>query len=139
MRARADEPTRPHVFAGDVAFLKVGQRGNRASWQSYARESAREARLGRGRAAGVPRRNQHAHAQRAARRKERALQRLRASIGLDRWQLDVAARDVVEAHWARYAGLEIFRAATAAFKRQRKPTKRKPAERFGKRENLAGE
>ena len=87
----------------------------------------------------MPRRNQHAHAQRAARRQERALKRLRAAIGLDWWDLDVAARNVVEAHWARYAGLEIFRAATAAFKRQRKPTKRKPSQRLGKREELADE
>jgi hypothetical protein len=87
----------------------------------------------------VPRRNQHAHAQRAARRKERALKRLRAAIGLDGWNLDVAARNVVEAHWARYAGLEIFAAATKAFKRQRKPTKRKPADRRADLGELAEE
>ena len=87
----------------------------------------------------MPRRNQHAHAQRAARRKERALRRLRAAIGIDRWHLDVAARNVVESHWARYAGLQIFAAATAAFKRQRKPTKRKPAKRRAELGELADE
>ena len=87
----------------------------------------------------MPRRNQHAQAQRAARRKERALRRLRAAIGIDRWQLDVAARNVVESHWTRYAGLEIFAAATAAFKRHRQPSQRKPAKRRAELGELAEE
>jgi hypothetical protein len=77
--------------------------------------------------------------QRAATRARRALQRLRVDLEIDDWQLDTAARHVVEAHWTRYAGLQIFRAAAAALKRQRKPSQRKPSHRLGKRKELAGE
>ena len=48
MCARFAEPTSPIDFAGDVAFLKVGQRGSRASWAELcARVRAGGERLGR--------------------------------------------------------------------------------------------
>lgn len=70
-------------------------------------------------------------AKRAAQRKQRALRALRAELGVDAWPLDVAARNVVEIHWARYAGLQIFRAHQAApeLERKRKRAQRKPAKR----------
>lgn len=51
------------------------------------------------------------HVQRRATRRLRALERLRAELGLDAWPLNVAARNVVEQRWARYVGLQVYRAA----------------------------
>jgi hypothetical protein len=87
----------------------------------------------------VARGNGQGKARRAATRKLRALRALRLDLRIDAWPLTVSARNVVEAHWARYAGLQIFRASTKALERQRKPTKRKPSHRLGKRKELADE
>jgi hypothetical protein len=51
--------------------------------------------------------------QKRARRKLRALQRLRADLGIDGWPLDGAASHVVNSHWQRFAGLEVYRAFRA--------------------------
>jgi hypothetical protein len=51
-----------------------------------------------------------ARARARARAKHRALRRLRAELGVDAWPLDVAARNVVEIHWARWVGIELYRA-----------------------------
>jgi hypothetical protein len=82
----------------------------------------------------VPAPSRGLRAQRAARRRHRALSRLRAELGLDAWPLDVAARTVVEHRWARYVGLEIYRAhQTAAAVKHRGAKRRATSDQLPRR------
>ena len=69
-----------------------------------------------------------ARAQARARAKQRALERLRLGLDVESWPLDGSARNVVELHWARYIGREVYRAHfTNSRSRRRRRTRRRLA------------